>query len=173
MDVGGYNMKKAIPLFFLLIIIFATYWSVFINKSEIEIYNESLNERYEQIDQITGDIKQGWELHCAEKKDGSVNYIVHTVTEGYKKEIYMVTILDENSSVIETAVVKEKETKGRGSLIKEEEFLLQFLGKGREWDETYDTISGATISSEAAFESVVHAIDITADYINRTKEAAQ
>jgi len=85
-------------------------------------------------------------------EDRLIAYVFIASAYGYSSDIRTVVSLDPQGNIIEAQILEQKETPGIGSRVEEEEFLQQF--KNKNFNQHFDTISGATISSSAVIESI-------------------
>jgi electron transport complex protein RnfG len=81
-----------------------------------------------------------------------IAYVFITQVYGYSSDIRTVVSLSSSGNIIAVKVLEQRETPGIGSRITEDDFLNQF--KNKNINEQFDTITGATISSEAIINSI-------------------
>jgi len=72
-----------------------------------------------------------------------------SVTTGYCGLIHMLVGLDRQGKILSVKIVSQQETPGMGAMICDEDFLKQFVQSKK-----YETISGATISSNAVIKAI-------------------
>lgn len=104
-------------------------------------------ERYEDVDGYSK-VYSGGRL---------LGYVAESSEWGYSSDIKVMVGVDLGGEIAGVRVLSQKETPGIGTQVTGSGFLEQFQGK-RDIDDP-DTISGATISSEAAIEAVRDALD--------------
>ena len=88
-------------------------------------------------------------------KDAQGNLIAYVfIVEGYgySSDIKTVVSLTPEGNIIKAKILEQLETPGIGSQIIGEDFLGQF--KDKHFDDDFDTITGATISSTAVIDSI-------------------
>ena len=95
------------------------------------------------------------------RDDDMIGYAFMVTTPGYKGPIVMTLALNESGSINAVSINSQSETAGLGSHVAEEPFLSQFSGKAADPDtilSEVDTITGATISSQAVISGVEQAL---------------
>ena len=94
--------------------------------------------------------------------------VIQVCTDGYSKDgINVLVGIDENGKLSGIEFVSLGETPGLGSKVRDEEdFRKQFIGAEKA-PESFDTISGATYSSNG----MKHAVDTALNVYNENKEA--
>ena len=103
---------------------------------------------------IVGDVYAG-------VTDGSpVGYIINVSPVGYGGDIEMMVGISTNHEVAGVEIQRHTETPGLGSVIVNEEYRGQFSGLPTDEPVAVDTISGATVSSEAVNRGVSVAADL-------------
>ena len=90
------------------------------------------------------------------KTNNNVGYAVLTQDKGYGGTIKVITGIGEDGTIKNVILLEQKETPGLGTRAGEAAFVGQFTGK--ETVEVIDTISGATISSNAMIRAVGSAL---------------
>lgn len=80
--------------------------------------------------------------------------------KGFDGPVEMIVGIDENSEILGVRVVEHSETAGIGSKAAEPEYLDGFVGQGSDGEVSIDTVSGATITSNAVIKGVNDAIEI-------------
>jgi len=83
------------------------------------------------------------------KTTNDTGYIFSITVIGYGGEIKFLCGINNEGNVIKTAVLSQTETKGLGTPIFEEPYAGKFWGKNISGVESVDSISGATITSNA------------------------
>ena len=99
-------------------------------------------------------IQQG-QLVFYEAKDDTgrlIAYVFIAQAYGYSSDISAVAALRPAGDIIAVRILQQQETPGIGSRISQEDFLSQF--KGKNINAGFDTIAGATISSQAVIEAI-------------------
>lgn len=86
-----------------------------------------------------------------------IGYVVQQETNGYGGEIRLLVGFYENKTIRSVKILRQTETPGIGTKIEQPSFLNQF--QDRRTAEDVDTITGATISSEAVISGVEEAVD--------------
>ena len=81
-----------------------------------------------------------------------IAYVIIAQTKGYADLIKVVAALSRQGKLIKVKVLDQYETPGVGTQIVEDKFLSQFEGKLI--NEQFDTITGATISSQALIDLI-------------------
>ncbi|MBL7081215.1 MAG: FMN-binding protein [Candidatus Omnitrophica bacterium] len=98
-----------------------------------------------QIDEIT--------FYEAKDKSGAlIGFCFLAERRGYSSNIKTMVSITPEGKIIKVKVLEQNETPGIGSQITEDKFLGQFLNQ--RFDTAFDTITGATISSEALINSI-------------------
>lgn len=115
------------------------------------------------------------EVYEAFKSGDSIAYIIKSVTSGYGGDITQLIGIDKDGTIIGVRVVSQDETPGLGDRITGDDFIDKFTGKSTAnqlqvvksagGDDTIESISGATISSEAAVKGVNAAIKLYEDLL--------
>ena len=110
------------------------------------------------------------EVYEALKSGDSIAYIIKTVTTGYGGDVVQLVGIDHNETIVGIKVVSQSETPGLGDRIAGEDFTNGFIGKsatnqlevvkGAGGDNSIESLSGATVSSEAAVKGVNEAIKL-------------
>ncbi len=91
--------------------------------------------------------------------DGNVlGYVFYPSEEGYHGAIEGVVGVDKSGAVTGAGVISHTETPGVGTRIETPEFLESFIGVTEANVGSVDTLSGATVSSEAFRDSVSNAL---------------
>ncbi len=128
--------------------------------AEQKAITEVLPQAPESIEKI-----QGNDLVFYKAKDASGNLIAHVIIAeafGYSSDIKTVASLSPEGNIIAVKILDQRETPGVGSQIEEEKFLNQF--KGRNFNQQFDTITGATVSSEAVINLIKEKAELLANY---------
>jgi electron transport complex protein RnfG len=107
----------------------------------------------------------GLGLFVGRKGDKACGIAVKSYAEGYNGNIWLLVAFTPDGNICAIKVLKQTETKGRGTLACEEEYLSQFIGKNAATgnfklsDEggEIDAISASTISSNAVCKAVERA----------------
>lgn len=86
----------------------------------------------------------------------NAGYVIVSKDKGYGGEIKVITGVAEDGLIKNILLLEQKETPGLGTKVGEKGFLEQFIGKDSV--EGMQTISGATISSNAMIRSVDSAL---------------
>lgn len=97
----------------------------------------------------------------AYSSDNNVGYVFMMSTKGYGGEMKLICGIDNDGNITGCKTLSHAETQGLGSKTTEPEFRNQFTGKNSSL-EGVDTISGATVSSDAyiiAIEAAFAAFD--------------
>ncbi len=128
---------------------------------------------FEEVDGDSDDIS----TYTAKNGEDVVGYVVFSYADGYVGPIEVVTGIDMSGTVTGVYVLSQEETSGLGSLIIEEDFTDQYIGKSGHLEVTTQDVSSeneiasvasATISSVAVTDSVNTALDL---YESDLKEA--
>jgi len=106
----------------------------------------------------------GLDIYVGKKGSKVTGYAVKSSVKGYSDTdlIWVLTGFEPDGSINEVTILRQKETKGRGSLICDEEFLGQFRGQNPgvatilvvDDGGEIDAISGSTISSRAVCKAI-------------------
>ena len=92
-------------------------------------------------------------FYKAKDEDGSlIAYVFVARSYGYSSDINTVVSLTPDGKIIAVKILEQRETPGIGSQISESDFLEQF--NNQDINKQFDTITGATISSEAVIDSI-------------------
>ena len=104
------------------------------------------------------------EMYDAIAGDEQVGYIAVSSADGYggKSSIIIIIAVSPEHTVINLKTLKNAETQGLGSRVSEPEFESTFIGSNASFAD-YEAISGATVSSQAYFSAVDHALQACAD----------
>ncbi|MCM8758088.1 MAG: FMN-binding protein [Candidatus Omnitrophica bacterium] len=123
-------------------------------KRQLETSLEtSLKEMFPEAAQIEELSKDGFIYYRAiNNNDEVLGYILICEAVGYSSTIKAIVSTETNGKIKEIKILEQNETLGIGSKITEEEFLSRFKEKSK--DDTFDTITGATISSKAIIKAV-------------------
>jgi len=99
-------------------------------------------------------------------QDGNlIGRVLKITAPGYSSLISAVVGIDLENKITGIDIVSQQETPGLGAKITEEDFLGQFIGKGKESLKVkkdsgeIDAVTGATISSRAVTNSIRDAIE--------------
>ena len=87
-----------------------------------------------------------------DEKGNLIAYVFIAQPQGYSSRIKTVVSLDKEGNIITVKVLEQAETPGIGSRVAEEDFLSRF--KGKSFNQSFDTITGATISSQAVIDAI-------------------
>ena len=133
-----------------------------VNNGEIDM-NRSVADDYKtNTDGVV--IEEAYEvLHSNGTYEGLVMIIA--TSEGYGGTIRFSLGINKNSKVTGIDFLEINETPGLGMSVVEDEYTSQF--KGRNFEEIYsdyDSISGATISSDAVYEAVEQGLTFYEEY---------
>lgn len=140
-----------------------------INKRNEEMANETRQVVYPNADsfkEVKVDIDN---VSCFSALDSSgkiIGYTIGTEETGYGGTIKIMTGINlENNNIIKVDVYEaSEETPGLGNKITENDFTNLFKGElpknGFKINENIDSVTGATISSDAAVKAVNQALDI-------------
>ena len=92
-------------------------------------------------------------FYKAKDEHGSlIAYVFIAKSYGYSSDISTVVAITQEGNILSLKVLEHRETPGIGSQISENDFLNQF--KNQDINKQFDTITGATISSEAVIDSI-------------------
>lgn len=103
-------------------------------------------------------------LYQAKRSDGTVVYAAFINIAGYQGVIKALVGFDPTrSEILGANILEHSETPGLGARVAEEEtdhktFLDGLIGKLKDRDD-YDTITGATISSQAVIDAIVSVVE--------------
>ncbi len=104
------------------------------------------------------------EYSVALSEGNTVGYIFTTVTKGYKGDVKVMTGVDTEGKVVAVQILSASdETPGLGQNITKDSFVNQFKGANQHvavGDGKIDSVTGATISSNAVVRCVNEAIDL-------------
>jgi len=118
------------------------------------------NNPYDEKYMVKG--YEGLEFYPAKKEGTLVGTAVRTFAKGFGEEIVIMVGFDVDGKIVNTTVIKHKETPGLGSKMSTSKFRDQFKGKSIPSDGLkvkkdkgeIDAISAATISSRAFCKAV-------------------
>lgn len=104
-------------------------------------------------------------------QDGSIiGYAIKTKTSGYGGAIEIIFAINIDGTIAGMRVASHAETPGLGARITEEDFTSEFEGQSidseLELNTDIDTISGATISAQAAVDGANAAIKVFNEVLN-------
>jgi len=115
------------------------------------------------------------EAYEALKGGSIIGYVVKTVTSGYGGDVVQLTGINSDGTIAGVRVASQGETPGLGAKIADEDFTNKFIGKstdtqlsvvkGAGGEDTIESISGATISSNAATNGVNAAMKLYEDVL--------
>lgn len=91
-------------------------------------------------------------VYLAKNADGTpLGYAVRVLSAGFSDDIDMIVGFDSEGAILKIEIIALSETAGLGSLVAEEEYLAQYVGREGELvlKEDIDAVSGATKSSRA------------------------
>ncbi len=114
----------------------------------------------EDISAVSTEAKGIIEAYIGKSEDGSeAGAVVKVEASGYGGAIVLLIGMDTAGTCQGVQIISQSETAGLGSLIKEEAFIGQFVGKSgtlaiKKLGGEIDQVSGATISSRAAVDGV-------------------
>ena len=89
-----------------------------------------------------------------------IGYTFKTNTNGYGGTIEMLTGINVEGEVVGIAILSQSETPGLGDVIETDDFKERFVGIDVDGEIDVDTISGATVSSNAVIQGVESAIEV-------------
>ncbi len=121
-----------------------------------EVLPEFDNNPYDEKYTVEG--FEGIEYYPAKMGEEYVGTAVKTFEKGFTEEVIIMVGFDKDGKIVNTSVIKHKETPGLGSKMKTPKFKDQFKGKAVSADDgikvkkdkgEIDAISAATISSRA------------------------
>ena len=141
---------------FLAAILLSTTYAVTqprIEKARQEQEDEAVKEVLPQAKQTKEAEKNGINYYEALDEGGTlIGYIFICEAKGYSSVIRAVVSAKPDGTLLTIKILEQNETPGIGSKITEGVFLDGFKGKNK--NDTIDTITGATISSSALVSSV-------------------
>ena len=153
-------IKFSIVLF-LICLVSGGLLALIFNITEPRIIRQRQLEEKRAIEEVLGQVPEAIEkteegdLIFYKAKDAEGNLIAYVFIAGvygYSSDIRTVVSMSPQGKIIEVKILEHKETPGIGSRITEDEFLSQF--KGKDINEQFDAITGATISSSCMIDSI-------------------
>lgn len=78
-----------------------------------------------------------------------IGYYVEVSPVGFKDKITMIVGIDTSIRVVSAVCLSSSETAGVATKATAEDFLLEFVGQGKDASSSHRTITGATITSKA------------------------
>lgn len=106
---------------------------------------------------------EGVEYYPAKKGDELVGTAIKTFAKGFTEDVVIMVGFDKDGNIVDTSVIKHKETPGLGSKMGDSKFKDQFKGKKPDPEKginvtkdkgEIDAISAATISSRAFCKAI-------------------
>ncbi len=136
-----------------------------LNEREIEETSQALDTLYEGISYTYEDASEEYNLISQEVLDSlyiveannTQSYIYKISTPGKNGDIVYLLEVSSEGEVINIAYISQKETPGRGDKITLPNFTSMIIGSSNS-SVNAETISGATISSQAVISSVEQAL---------------
>lgn len=93
----------------------------------------------------------------AARAENGTGWVITAQAQGYGGMVPVMVAFGEDGTIRAVQFLANDETPGLGQKVRNEDFSSQFAGKTAENAYQIDTISGATISSNAAIVAVEHA----------------
>ena len=93
----------------------------------------------------------------AARAENGAGWVITAQAQGYGGMVPVMVAFGEDGTIRAVQFLANDETPGLGQKVRNEDFSSQFAGKTAENAYQIDTISGATISSNAAIVAVEHA----------------
>ncbi len=148
-----------------------------IREREQQEYLEALERFFPALDDFETEEINGDQFDLVYDQDGEKLGVMAAVqTQGYEGTITYNLAVDAEAEIIGILVVSHSETPGIGDVITTDNFQEQFIGKSfedpLEAGEDVDTVSGATISTEAMIGSIRRTVTtIGENFLGKERQA--
>ena len=155
------DITKFSIVLFSICLVSATLLALIFNITEPRIIQQRQLEEKRAIEEVLPQVPQAIEkiqdqdlvFYKAKDTEGNlIAYVFIAQAYGYCSDIRTVVSLNPEGNIIAIKILEHRETPGIGSGISEDDFLNQF--KGKDINEKFDSITGATISSTAVIDSI-------------------
>lgn len=121
------------------------------------IFNDLEDYQEVDIDEEDEDLKIIYEVVSGGEPGG---YALTTLAGGFDGKIEIMTGFSAEGEILGVRILNHSETESIGSKITEEEYISQYDGKDANSEIEVDSITGATISSDAVEKGVNYAREI-------------